>query len=244
MSSEKQIFLMKRPLQWSHLTSGLPIPRVFQELTYDIIGRRLNAKDSMDVRIVFGGEIFNVKIYNINFNRGKFVHSEILQFKYDNNYSLLDKLQDVFSKEYHYCLEAREARDNGDSSRVDISKQFETSLIVYGTSEPDLFIWEPEFEGLSKEMEAEIKQMSEEEFEAVIVRTDPRATFKETQKLVKIRQLDTSIGNSLKRVYGYRCQMTGEHIGEQYDINAVEAHHIRPFTESLDNDTSNIIAVH
>ena len=241
MSSEKQIFLMKRPLQWSHLTSGLPIPRVFQELTYEILGRRLNAKDSMDVRIMFGGEIFNVKIYNINFNRGKFVHSEILQFRYDNNYSLLDKLQDVFSEEYHYCLEAREARNNSDSSRVDISKHFETSLIVYGTSEPDLFIWEPEFEGLSKEIETEIKQMSEEEFETVIVRTDPRATFKETQKLVKIRQLDTSIGNSLKRVYGYCCQMTGEHIGEQYGINVVEAHHIRPFTESLDNDTSNIM---
>ncbi len=241
MSSEKQIFLMKRPLQWSHLTSGLPIPRVFQELTYEILGRRLNAKDSMDVRIMFGGEIFNVKIYNINFNRGKFVHSEILQFRYDNNHSLLDKLQDVFSEEYHYCLEAREARNNSDSSRVDISKHFETSLIVYGTSEPDLFIWEPEFEGLSKEIETEIKQMSEEEFETVIVRTDPRATFKETQKLVKIRQLDTSIGNSLKRVYGYCCQMTGEHIGEQYGINVVEAHHIRPFTESLDNDTSNIM---
>ncbi len=232
---------MKRPLQWSHLTSGLPIPRVFQELMYDILGRRLNAKDSMDVRVMFGGEIFNVKIYNINFNRGKFDHSEILQFRYDNNHSLLDKLQDVFSKEYHYCLEAREARENGDSSRVDISKHFETSLIVYGTSETDLFIWEPEFEGISKEMEAEIKQMSEDEFEAAIVCTDPDATIKEKQKLVKIRQLDSSIGDSLKRVYGYCCQMTGEHIGEQYGINVVEAHHIRPFTESLDNDTSNIM---
>jgi len=70
MSTEKQIFLMKRPLKWSHLTSGLPIPRVFQELAYDILGRRLNAKDSIDVRVMFGGEIFNVKIYNINFNRG------------------------------------------------------------------------------------------------------------------------------------------------------------------------------
>lgn len=232
---------MKRPLQWSHLTSGLPIPRVFQELTYDILGRRLNAKDSIDVRVMFGGEIFNVKIYNINFNRGKFVHSEILQFRYDNNHSLLEKLQDVFSKEYLYCLEAREARGNGDSSRVDISKQFETSLIVYGTSDPGLFIWEPEFVGISKEMEAEIKQMSEEEFEAPIVCTDPHATIKEKQKLVKVRQLDSSIGDSLKRVYGYCCQMTGEHIGAQYGINVVEAHHIRPFTESLDNDTSNIM---
>lgn len=57
MAEDKQIFLMKRPLQWSHLTSGLPIPRVFQDLTYDILGRRLNAQDSAEVRVKFGGEI-------------------------------------------------------------------------------------------------------------------------------------------------------------------------------------------
>ena len=241
MANDKQIFLMKRPLQWSHLTSGLPIPRVFQELTYDILGRRLSAKDSMEVRVIFGGEVFNVKIYNIDFNRSKYDHTETLQFKYDNNRPLLDKLQNVFSQEYQYCLEAREAKRKGDTSRVDISKHFETNLIVYGTSEPDLFVWEPEFENLSKEVETEIKQMTEEEFEMAVVRTDPRATIKKKQKLVKIRQLDSSIGDSLKRVYGFCCQMTGEHIGEQYGINTVEAHHIRPFTESLNNDTSNIM---
>ena len=241
MTYDKQIFLMKRPLQWSHLTSGLPIPKVFQELTYDILGRRLNAKDSMEVRVMFGGEVFGVKIYNIDFNRNKYDHTEILQFKYDNNRPLLDKLQNVFSREYQYCLEAREARRKGDTSRIDISKNFETNLIVYGTSEPDLFIWEPEFENLSMEEEAEIKQMTEEEFELNFVRTDTHATIKKKQKIVKIRQLDTSIGDSLKRVYGYRCQMTGEYVGEQYGVSVVEAHHIRPFTQSLDNDTSNIM---
>ena len=104
-----------------------------------------------------------------------------------------------------------------------------------------MFVWEPEFENLSKEVETEIKQMTEEEFEMAVVRTDPRATIKKKQNLVKIRQLDSSIGDSLKRVYGFCCQMTGEHIGEQYGINTVEAHHIRPFTESLNNDTSNIM---
>lgn len=241
MANDKQIFLMKRPLQWSHLTSGLPIPRVFQELTYDILGKRLNAKDSAEVRVSFGGEVFNVKIYNIDFNKGKFDHTEILQFKYDNNRQLLDKLQEVFSREYRYCLEARKARKEGDTSRIDISKYFDTNLIVYGTSEPDLFIWEPEFESLTEDMETEIRQMTEEEFEAAFVRTDPNAGIKEKQKIVKIRQLDTSIGDSLKRVYGYCCQMTGEHIGEQYGVSVVEAHHIRPFTESLNNDTSNIM---
>lgn len=121
MASDKQIFLMKRPLQWSHLTSGLPIPRVFQELTYDILGKKLKAQDSAEVRVMFGGEVFSVKIYNINFNRGKFDHTEILQFKYDNNRPLLNKLQDVFSKEYRYCLEAHHIRPFTESLDNDTS---------------------------------------------------------------------------------------------------------------------------
>ena len=35
--------------------------------------------------------------------------------------------------------------------------------------------------------------------------------------------------------------MTGEKIGNEYNALVVEAHHIIPFTESLNNDTSNII---
>lgn len=56
-----------------------------------------------------------------------------------------------------------------------------------------------------------------------------------------MRHLDRSIGDSLKLLYDYRCQMTGERIGDNYDALVVEAHHIIPFTESMDNDTSNII---
>lgn len=241
MANEKQIFLKKRSLQCSHLTCGQPNPRVFQELTYDILGRRLNAKESMEVRMMFGGEIFNVKIYNIDFNRNKFEHTEILQFKYDNNRQLLDKLQSVFSNEYRYCLEARQDRKDGDTSRIDISKHFETNLIVYSTSDPDLFIWEPEFDNLTSEVETGIKKITEEEFEAVVIRTAPHASIKQKQKLVKIRQLDTSIDDSLERVYGYRCQMTGVYVGEQCGFSVIEAHHVRPFTQSLDNDTSNIM---
>ena len=35
--------------------------------------------------------------------------------------------------------------------------------------------------------------------------------------------------------------MTGEKIGDAYDALVVEAHHIEPFTQSLNNDASNII---
>ena len=35
--------------------------------------------------------------------------------------------------------------------------------------------------------------------------------------------------------------MTGELVGEKYGASVVEAHHIIPFTESVNNNTDNII---
>ena len=79
------------------------------------------------------------------------------------------------------------------------------------------------------------------DFETFEPREDKNAGFKEVTRLQKVRHLDRSIGDSLKLLYDYRCQMTGERIGDNYDALVVEAHHIIPFTESMDNDTSNII---
>lgn len=35
--------------------------------------------------------------------------------------------------------------------------------------------------------------------------------------------------------------MTGEKVGNEYNALVIEDHHIIPFTESMNNDTSNII---
>ena len=43
--------------------------------------------------------------------------------------------------------------------------------------------------------------------------------------------------------HNYCCQMTGERIGERYDAIVVEAHHIVPFTQSMNNDSSNLIII-
>ena len=163
---EERIFLMKRPLQWSYLTSGLPIPRVFQQLTYDILGKRLNAKESTDVRIMLGGEMFYTKINNIGFDQNKYNHTEILQFKYDSNKMLLGKLQEIFEKEYRYCLDERSERPKGSNKRINIADKYDTQIIVYGTSEPGLFVWEPVFEDVIKQSKEEIAQMTEEEYES------------------------------------------------------------------------------
>lgn len=91
------------------------------------------------------------------------------------------------------------------------------------------------------EIKAEVSQISELDFETFEPREDKSATIKHVTCLQKVRQLDRTIGDSLKRLYDYRCQMTGERVGEDQGGLVVEAHHIIPFTQSLNNDTSNII---
>ncbi|UKI24524.1 MAG: hypothetical protein L6U61_09320 [Bacteroidales bacterium] len=109
---------------------------------------------------------------------------------------------------------------------------------------PDVFILDCILSDDQEQVSDEIHQMDEldfETFEPREPREDKNAGFKEVTRLQKVRQLDRSIGDSLKRLYDFRCQMTGERIGDNYDALVVEAHHIIPFTESMDNDTSNII---
>ena len=94
---------------------------------------------------------------------------------------------------------------------------------------------------IKAEVKNEMSMQSELDFETIEPREDNNATIKQITCLQKVRQLDCSIGDSLKQLYNYRCQMTGEKIGESFGAMVVEAHHIIPFTESMNNDTSNII---
>ena len=59
----------------------------------------------------------------------------------------------------------------------------------------------------------------------------------------KIRKLNRKIGENLKRLYGYRCQICGKVIGEQYALYIAKARHIDYFVHSLNNDANNHMIV-
>ena len=85
--------------------------------------------------------------------------------------------------------------------------------------------------------------ITENAFENLEPCEDKGAGIKLVTRLQKVRQLDRSIGDSLKQLYDFRCQMTGEKVGSQYHSLVVEAHHIIPLNESMNNNTSNIIII-
>ena len=68
---------------------------------------------------------------------------------------------------------------------------------------------------------------------------DDTAGLNKKEKLARNLKLNKKIGDNLKLLYGYRCQICRHITGEKYGSHIVEAHHIDYFISSLNNDSNN-----
>lgn len=232
-------FLLKRPVDLSLLTNGFHIPIIFHPLVYAICGE-IRRGENLSVKILIGNETFDAKLYNINFDKRTYPdHLDLLQIRYTPNSPIAKTLQTIFNKEYNYLMNKR--AKVGPRKQIQLPEEYNSNIVLYGISSNNVFILEcnPIFN--LEDMQKDFYGITEEEFEMLAPIEDKNTSIKEMSRIQRVRQLDRSIGDTLKRLYGFRCQMTGELIGEKYGVNCVEAHHILPFTESLNNDTSNII---
>ena len=73
--------------------------------------------------------------------------------------------------------------------------------------------------------------------------TDAQSELVERFGLTKYRKVNREVGERLKREYRYRCQICGQSVGEFYGVDLVDCHHIAPFSQSLNNDQSNLLIV-
>ena len=124
----------------------------------------------------------------------------------------------------------------------DDEKEF---LAVYTTEYDDSYIFEPIVKNDFSIARKYFLKFDERVFEerSDIKITDSDARIEERTQIAKVRKLDRSIGENLKQLYGYRCQICGKLIGEEYSAHVVEAHHIEYFVKSLNNDASNQMIV-
>lgn len=233
-------FLFKHIVDISLLTDGFHIQTAMHNLVYALPGGKLHHGESREIKIIIEGETFTTRMNNIGFNQTKYPgHPDLLQVRYSVNSPIAKKLQAIFMEDYLYLQAARAAA--GPRKHVQLPEGNRDEVVLYGTSVPNVFVMECIRSSVSDKAITEIKQMNELDFETFEIREDKGATIKEVSGIHKIRVLDRSIGDSLKKLYDYTCQMTGEKVGEEQGGFVVEAHHIEPFTKSLNNDTSNII---
>ncbi len=233
-------FLLKHPIDISLLTNGFHIPTEFHAFVYAMCGE-LRHGENIPIKILMEGNCFDAKLYNINFDRSRYPkHPDLLQIRYTPNSPIAKNLQTIYHREYELLL--RERKVAGPRKQIRLPKEYEYNfMIFYCTSVENTFIMECDSAINQEETRKQIQLMAEEEFEMFTPQEDATASLKEVTRIQYVRQLDRSIGDSLKRLYGFRCQMTGEFVGEPYGVICVEAHHIIPFTKSLNNDSSNII---
>ena len=118
-------------------------------------------------------------------------------------------------------------------------------MAVYTTIYPDTYLLECITDTEVLVAKNHFIQESEEEYEASINYDviDPFASIQTVQQLTKIRKLNRAIGDNLKMLYDYKCQICGDNFGGRYGTRIVEAHHIEPFVVNQNNDSSNQVII-
>ena len=234
MNRESSKVILRRQIGWSVLQYAMTIPLEAQRLYETVMGKPLKVGTRHDIKLIIDGVSFDAHFRNEGFNRNVFDHSDIVMLSY--GIEAKRKLRSVFSESYGQMLKIREKLPSrARQPQLDNSNEY---IVLSATSNPDVFILDCVTNNDAIKAQEELNGISEDFFESII---DETAGFHYSSTVRRIRKLDRSIGDTLKQLYDYRCQMSGEKIAEKYNACIVEAHHILPFTESMNNDTSNII---
>jgi predicted HNH restriction endonuclease len=239
-------FVYKKEIDWSALTDGFTFPIEHYVVFGSLAGRIMKRGEKKAVHVFFEGKMYDASINNEGFNpKFNAIHpKDILQIRYRRD--LKAAIIAAFSDSYTYFLEKREVEQKlKTGKRIKLPNDKREYLAVYSTGKDDVFfmeaIYSADIAALVEKVQGREETTVEAEFNYEM--EDSRATIFETERTIKIRRLNKKIGDGLKGLYNYRCQICGQAIGEQYDSHVVEAHHIRYFVSSLDNDAKNQLIV-
>lgn len=239
------MFILKKKIDWSLLTAGLTIPVEFQPIIQQLKGGVVEKGMTRTIKILIDQDVFEAKLTNIDFDRKKYqTHADLLQIRYTDNSRIAKKLQMIFCDSFSYLKFAKLLPENK-HKQIKLPDDVNEYIALSSTDLADTFIVDYYTTKDNKVAYNEIMNTTEYEYELANFEPiyDDNASIVETSCIKRVRKLDRSIAETLKQLYDYRCQITGERIGNEFGCSVVEAHHIEYFTKSLNNDTSNIIIV-
>ena len=238
-------YVYQKEVDWSLLTEGLTLPIKEQVVFGQIMGRFLEKGESKPIRLILGGKTYNATIRNVKFQEKWNHKSDILQIRYIKNGDLARALQVVFSKSYNYLNGVRQSREKGDRRIIRLPDDAKDFLAIYTTEFDDTYVLDPILSEDVIAVATYARDFSEQhiENEMNFEIDDPSAGIQVSEGVRKIRKLNKKIGDNLKQLYRYRCQICGQSIGEEYDAHVGEAHHIDYFTKSLNNSAINQMIV-
>lgn len=241
----EESYIYQKEVDWSLLTEGLTLPVREQMVFGQIMGRYLVKGEKKPIHLIVNGKSYEADIRNEKFHE-KFNHkSDILQIRYPKNGELARVLQLIFSKSYNYFKTTRENREKGDRRIIKLPDDAKEYLAIYTTEYDDTYIMEPIVSDDIIAAALYTKALSEQRVKSEInfETDDTDAGISFTEGVRKIRKLNRKIGENLKQLYCFSCQICGRMIGEEYGTHVCEAHHIDYFTRSLNNNADNQMIV-
>lgn len=238
-------YVYKKEVDWSLLYEGLAIPSEHQVIFGRNMKHFLSRGESKNVSLYLNGKRFSAKITNLNIGERHNHKTDLMQIRYPANGELAVALQGCFSSSYQYLSEKRKLREPGDRRFISLPESCREYLAIYTTSDEDTYLLEPIVCDDLFILNDVVRKYPERTFESSFNYdiTDDLSTLFESERIVRIRKLNRKIGENLKLLYEYRCQICGKKIGEEYGSNVVEAHHIDYFVKSLNNDSKNQMIV-
>lgn len=241
-------FSYSKQVDYSVLSGGgFTIPTYLVPLLWETMGMTLKHGERIKARIRIGEKVFEVQLINQAFDRSKYRnHPDVVQIRYSPSGELSQYLRTIFHESYSYIISEKEKRIG--KTQVKVPAELAEYIIFSTTSIDNEFRLDCMPLKVKTVAKTQLYGYDEFQFEnladSVIDNIpDQTASIFERFGIVRYRKINHEINTTLKKLYGYRCQITGERIGEEYNTNVVEAHHIEYFTKSLNNDSSNIIII-
>lgn len=244
MRMESENYVYKKEIDWSTLMEGFTLPLDNQVIFLRNMENFLQRGQSKIIHFFMNGKTYDAKIVNMN-NSVEKRKKDVYQIRYSRNGELSQALQQYFFKSMSYIKMIRESRDPKDRSYIKMPDGLKEYLAIYTTEYEDTFLLEPITQDDFQVMKNAIQGMRERTVENEIEyeMEDKSSGIEKKLQIVKIRKLNRKIGENLKLLYGYRCQICGQVIGEKYGSHIAEAHHIDYFVNSLNNDANNQMIV-
>lgn len=236
------LYIYKKEIDWSALHLGVNIPVSLQNVFYKNIKLKLNKGENKKIKLIIEDEEYHVILTNIAFDETKYpTHKELLQIRWTENSEIAKKLRAIFYSSYDYLFTEKQKLVNK-RQQLSVPEEQREYLAIYSTDFDDVFSIECITNSEIQETKTEIHDFNELEIEQIL-QTQDNSSIIQKLKTVKIRKLDKTIGDNLKLIYDYKCQICGLHIGENYDAKVIHTHHIEYFSVSLNNDADNIMVI-
>ena len=236
-------FVLKKDVDLSIFKRGFAIPVGTQPLISLYLSEgKLKHGEKRTINIILNNENHKVKLTSVNFDKKKYPdHKDMWQIIYSANDSIAKKFREIFAGSHKILLQLQENRQG--NKLIKISDEDREYFVLYATDIKDTFYLEPIFNSEISNVKNKQDEVLLENLFDLPTLTDNEASMIEKYRLTKVRKLNRSIGNYLKKLYDFRCQICGQSVGSDYDVNIVECHHINYFVQSLNNDADNLLIV-